>query len=84
MAAAGANRMDIAEDTPELSFEEAQSLSLGAAKVFQPRTPITLKELFAGRWNQLTDESLGELIGGNFQASRPRMDRSGLSSAALP
>src|SRR5437763_6324642 len=36
-----------------LTFEEAESLAAQAAKVFQPRTPITTKELFAGRWNEL-------------------------------
>lgn len=37
-----------------LSFEEAKSIYMEAAQVFQPRTPITLQELFAGRWDQLT------------------------------
>jgi Cdc6-like AAA superfamily ATPase len=37
-----------------LTFEEAQLLSNRAAKVFQPRTPITTRELFAGRWTELT------------------------------
>jgi Cdc6-like AAA superfamily ATPase len=29
-------------------------LAAAAAKAFQPRTPITTKELFAGRWKELT------------------------------
>ncbi len=37
-----------------LTYEKAEELSKQAAKVFQPRTPITTKELFAGRWTQLT------------------------------
>jgi Cdc6-like AAA superfamily ATPase len=37
-----------------LSYEEAQVLSMEAAKVFRPRTPITSREMFAGRWTQLT------------------------------
>jgi Cdc6-like AAA superfamily ATPase len=37
-----------------LSYEESVNLAAQAAKVFQPRTPITTKELFAGRWNELT------------------------------
>jgi Cdc6-like AAA superfamily ATPase len=37
-----------------LTFEESQALVAQAAKVFQPRTPIATKELFAGRWTELT------------------------------
>jgi Cdc6-like AAA superfamily ATPase len=37
-----------------LSYEEAKVLARAAAKVFQPRTPITTQELFSGRWNELT------------------------------
>lgn len=37
-----------------ISYEEAKQLSARAAKVFQPRTPITTQELFSGRWNELT------------------------------
>jgi Cdc6-like AAA superfamily ATPase len=37
-----------------LSYEDANTLSVRAGKVFQPRTPVTTRELFAGRWNQLT------------------------------
>lgn len=39
---------------PLLTLEQSQALAAQAAKVFQPRTPITTKELFAGRWNELT------------------------------
>jgi hypothetical protein len=37
-----------------LTVEQSQALSAKAATVFQPRTPITTKELFAGRWHELT------------------------------
>jgi Cdc6-like AAA superfamily ATPase len=37
-----------------LEYETAQLLSVNAAKVFQPRSPITTRELFAGRWSELT------------------------------
>jgi hypothetical protein len=37
-----------------LTAEQAAALAAAAAKVFQPRTPITTKELFAGRWTELT------------------------------
>jgi hypothetical protein len=37
-----------------LTYEESTVLVAEAAKVFRPRTPITSKELFAGRWNELT------------------------------
>jgi Cdc6-like AAA superfamily ATPase len=37
-----------------MTTDEAQTLAAQAATVFQPRTPITIKELFAGRWEQLT------------------------------
>ena len=37
-----------------LTYEESQVLAAQAAKVFQPRTPIATKELFAGRWTELT------------------------------
>src|SRR5438046_1688802 len=37
-----------------ISQEEAVDLSLRASKVFQPRAPITARELFAGRWVQIT------------------------------
>jgi Cdc6-like AAA superfamily ATPase len=37
-----------------LSYEEDKELSIMATKVLQPRSPITTKELFAGRWTELT------------------------------
>lgn len=37
-----------------LTIEEASSKCLAAGKVFQPRTPIAVKELLAGRWSELT------------------------------
>jgi hypothetical protein len=33
---------------------KAEALAAQAGKFFTPRTPITTKELFAGRWNELT------------------------------
>jgi hypothetical protein len=36
-----------------LTVQEAEALSAAAAKAFQPRTPITTKALFAGRWKEL-------------------------------
>ena len=41
------------ERTP-LTLEESEVLAANAAKVFLPRTPINDRELFAGRWNELT------------------------------
>ncbi len=37
-----------------LTPQEASELTLQAAKAFQPRTPISTREFFAGRWEQLT------------------------------
>jgi Cdc6-like AAA superfamily ATPase len=37
-----------------LSAEQAQKLEVQAAKVFQPRAPISAREFFAGRWTQIT------------------------------
>src|SRR5690349_10398978 len=42
------------DDEVEAQLREMRELSLAAANAFQPRTPITTKELFAGRWNQMT------------------------------
>jgi Cdc6-like AAA superfamily ATPase len=36
------------------SEADAQRISIQAGQVFQPRTPISTRELFAGRWDQLT------------------------------
>jgi Cdc6-like AAA superfamily ATPase len=38
-------------------YDDALALSAQASKVFQPRTPITTKDLFAGRWTELTKVS---------------------------
>jgi Cdc6-like AAA superfamily ATPase len=38
-----------------LTPEEARQVSIQAGQVFQPRTPISTRELFAGRWKQLTE-----------------------------
>jgi len=40
-------------DVP-LTQEEASNLNILAAKAFQPRAPINTRDLFAGRWEQLT------------------------------
>lgn len=37
------------------SFEELQKIKVEAGKVFQPRTPIALRELFAGRWQEIQE-----------------------------
>lgn len=36
------------------TYEDALNLAAQASKIFQPRSPITTKDLFAGRWNELT------------------------------
>lgn len=38
----------------DVSPEEARQISAQAGQVFQPRTPINRRDLFAGRWDQLT------------------------------
>lgn len=38
-------------------FARADELSARAGTVFKPRSPITTKELFAGRWNELMEVS---------------------------
>jgi Cdc6-like AAA superfamily ATPase len=40
--------------TEMLRYEDSQQLAALASKVFQPRTPIATKELFAGRGDELT------------------------------
>jgi Cdc6-like AAA superfamily ATPase len=42
------------EYSVEDELREMKELELAAAQAFQPRTPITTRELFAGRWNQMT------------------------------
>jgi hypothetical protein len=38
----------------QLTEDQAADLQLRAARVFQPRTPIATRDLFAGRWGQIT------------------------------
>ena len=45
--------MDTIDENP-ISREEAKKLSLKATQVFQPQTPISTREFFAGRWEQIT------------------------------
>ena len=45
--------MDTMNENP-ISREEATKLSLKATQVFQPQTPISAREFFAGRWEQIT------------------------------
>jgi Cdc6-like AAA superfamily ATPase len=42
------------DGTGLLSYEQAKALAANAATVLQPRLPISTKELFAGRWDELT------------------------------
>lgn len=37
-----------------LTLDESKELHIAAGNVFRPRTPISTKALFAGRWDQLT------------------------------
>jgi hypothetical protein len=37
-----------------LTVDESKSLHIAAGNVFRPRTPVSTKTLFAGRWEQLT------------------------------
>jgi hypothetical protein len=46
----GDDGMDATEDL----FAKAEALDARAIEVFKPRTPITTKDLFAGRWSELT------------------------------
>ncbi len=47
-------RMDAPDGALRFMPEEARETSLRAAKVFVPRTPVSTRELFSGRWDQLT------------------------------
>lgn len=38
----------------KLTADDARTISVQAASVFQPRTPINRRDFFAGRWEQLT------------------------------
>src|SRR3954462_7401320 len=44
----------------KLSAHEAGEIEVLAGKFFQPRTPITTRDLFAGRWTEIT--KLGDVI----------------------
>ena len=48
-------------DGRRLTAQRVQEVSVAAGKVFQPRTPISIKELFAGRSAQLT--TLSDAVG---------------------
>jgi Cdc6-like AAA superfamily ATPase len=48
------------EDQYELSPHDAADLEMQAGKYFQPRTPITTRDLFSGRWAELT--KLGDVV----------------------
>ena len=48
-------------DDWRLGIEQAEALGIQAAKVFQPRQPIATRDLFAGRWNQIT--TLADAVG---------------------
>jgi MoxR-like ATPase len=37
-----------------LDETQAHKLEVQAARVFQPRAPVSVREFFAGRWNQIT------------------------------
>lgn len=45
----------------ELDLDKARALSVQAATVFQPRTPVSTHEFFAGRWGQMT--TLADAVG---------------------
>lgn len=39
---------------PAISQQEAEALAVQAARAFSPRTPVSTRAFFAGRWNQIT------------------------------
>jgi Cdc6-like AAA superfamily ATPase len=39
---------------PQLDTQTATDITVNAAKYFQPRSPISTRDFFAGRWEQLT------------------------------
>lgn len=39
---------------PPLDYTTRDAYTLAAAKAFQPRSPISTRQLFAGRWDQIT------------------------------
>ncbi len=53
-------RMDGTSSSDMLEQNEAAELNIKAAKVFTPRTPVSLRELFAGRWEHMT--KLGDAV----------------------
>lgn len=56
LAQVDAKLAPMADDTSRNDFfERALSLEAAAIDVFKPRSPITTKALFAGRWNELKD-----------------------------
>jgi Cdc6-like AAA superfamily ATPase len=44
-----------------LDADQALKLEVRAAKVFQPRAPVSVREFFAGRWNQIA--TLADAVG---------------------
>jgi len=49
----------LANDT--MTVDEARDMIVRVTKAFQPRTPITTRELFAGRWTEIT--TLSDAVG---------------------
>ena len=45
----------------QLTEKQSSELAIRASQAFRPRTPITTRELFAGRWKQIT--TLADAIG---------------------
>src|SRR5947209_14540857 len=45
----------------ELDLDKARALEVQTATVFQPRTPVSTREFFAGRWGQIT--TLADAVG---------------------
>jgi Cdc6-like AAA superfamily ATPase len=48
------------EHDATLTVEESEALKTAAAAAFSPRTPISTKELFAGRWGQM--RTIGDTV----------------------
>jgi Cdc6-like AAA superfamily ATPase len=53
--------MTTLKDHWRLDADQANALEIQAATVFQPRTPIATRDLFAGRWNEIT--TLADAVG---------------------
>lgn len=47
-------RMDAPNSAMPFSVEQANDVSLRAGKAFVPHTPVSTRELFSGRWDQIT------------------------------